>query len=258
MKRTNNKKTSKSEQIAITIRSTATVGTLNNATVALQVALTPTAAGLGTVCASLANYIAMYELCKINHMTYRAIPRPVASALLPPWLLGFVPYGGVNPTSATSFENLKTSLLTPGYQMGAANTNAFQTRDNVATLELNEGDFTILEGAGPNGSFIPTNSLGTQTNFGAVWGATLGTAAAVNQQFDIQFELTMTFRDLYDPTALFTRLREEVRLHDQGLLVTRTKEDPSDPNQTESQTARSEQLAQLQSLLERMKTATLT
>jgi len=214
-----NSKKTKADQITVTFRTCGNTGNMNAAKVTLLLAFTPTSAGLGTQFASLANYIAMYELFRIESSTFRVMPRPLVTGVLPPWIIGYVPFGGNAPTDFTSFENYKQSTLTPGYQIGAAFADAYPTKSNMATLQLSRADFTILEGGGPDGSFIATNSIGTQTNLGSVYAATGVNSAAVAQTFDTQLDITCTFRDLYDPTALLQRLREEVGLHTDALVT---------------------------------------
>jgi len=135
-----NSKKTKADQITVTFRTCGNTGNMNAAKVTLLLAFTPTSAGLGTQFASLANYIAMYELFRIESSTFRVMPRPLVTGVLPPWIIGYVPFGGNAPTDFTSFENYKQSTLTPGYQIGAAFADAYPTKSNMATLQLSRAD----------------------------------------------------------------------------------------------------------------------
>jgi hypothetical protein len=194
--------------VTVTARTVSTSAAINGVNVISLFPIQPSAAAIGANFASLANFIAMYELVRIDHFHMRATPRVLAAQTMSPWLIGYVPFGGNNPTSITNFENWKTSALKLGYCTAAALTALTLTEANIASIDLGHQDFTLIEGGGPNGQFIATNNLGVQTSWGNVWFASTTNTAAINQLIDVQIEITLTFRDLYDPVALAKHLGE--------------------------------------------------
>jgi hypothetical protein len=194
-----------SDSVTLMVRTAVQSGSIS-ASVATLVLLAPTAAALGTYFASLANFIAMYELCRIDKLKIRTSPVLAAATTSQtgPWIMGFVPFGGNAPTNTGSFEGPHSSTLTPGFNF-TTNLVGVLGEANVAELSMKREDFTILEAAGQSPGFIPTNSLGTQTSFGTVYYAASANSVALTLVY--QIDLTITFRDLYDPTALLKHLR---------------------------------------------------
>jgi hypothetical protein len=194
--------------VTITCRTT-TAGPTTSAAFVLLANLAPTAGALGTNFANLGNFIAMYEVCKIDRYQCRVVPR-VATATattLPPFIVGFVPFAGTAPTTAASFENLLQTKLTPGFSGAGGGVTVYEVHEsNCAVLNMVQSDFVIVEAAGQRPGCIATNSLGTQTSFGTIYYASMIAATAVT--FDIQQEIQMTFYDLFDPTALLAHMKE--------------------------------------------------
>jgi len=220
---------SKAETVTVTVKTVQTTAAPNGATEALVQSLAPTPGALGTNFASLAAFISMYELCKIDWVVVRTVPAPTpGSSVFPPWILGFTPFGGTAPGTAAAFESTKSSKLATPFV--ANNVGVIQTsvlEEQCCTIRLVAGDFTILESGGPNG-FLATNGLGTQNSFGNIYMAAMtnfSTAGTVSQ-----VEITMTFRDIYDPLQLRTMLRQEFSLgnaYDRGTVAEQAAADES-------------------------------
>jgi len=121
-----------------------------------------------------------------------------------PWILGFVPFGGNAPTDASSFEGPYSSKLALGVTDGSA---AVTLEENCCQLNMPNSGFTILESGGPNG-YIATNSLGTQTSFGTIYMASMSNFTTFG--VIVQMSMTISFKDLYDPTQLLEHLKDEL------------------------------------------------
>jgi len=200
--------------VTITCRTT-TAGPTTSAAFVLLANLAPTAGALGTNFANLGNFIAMYEVCKIDRYQCRVVPRAATATAttLPPFIVGFVPFAGTAPTTAASFENLLQTKLTPGFSGAGGGVTTYTVQEsNCAVLNMVQSDFVIVEAAGQRPGCIATNSLGTQTSFGTIYYASMVAATAVT--FDIQQEIQMTFYDLFDPTALLAHMKEVQLLAD--------------------------------------------
>jgi len=188
---------------SVMMKTVAQSAAINGVKVASLLPLIPTAAQLGSIFASLGDFINMYELFKIDKISVEAVPTNNQAGGFPaPWILGYVPFGGNNPTDATSFEGPHSSRIAFA-QEGLAGQGPLTDRQ-ATTLTLKSAALTLLQAAvGSAIGWIATNGLGGgQTSLGTIWWASTVAATVAANFLDVQIKGWFSFRDLYDPTQL--------------------------------------------------------
>jgi len=177
---------------------------ITNSSAAAIVTLGPTAGDLGTTFTTLGDLVATYALARLNKVTVRAVIGGFGSTtggLTTPWVIAFIPFGGNAPANSGASESLKSSKLMPPYSFGSGTL----LTQGEASLTLTGDDLTVDEVAeGPGGGpWIPTNSLGTQTNWGKIYWLAPSACANITTQLWWQIEVDISFADIYDPINLF-------------------------------------------------------
>lgn len=171
----------------------------------VQVSLTPTQAGLGSYSGQLNNFLDMYRLARVEHIRVesRVASSEAATASSQDswlaWFLAYIPAGVTAPSNLLALETRHVSAIASGNVQNSANS---------AVLALSRADLVALaEASGPGSGWLATAADGPGTTWGDITAVTCTPAGTVGMAIASKISITMSFKDLVDPTLISERMK---------------------------------------------------
>jgi len=174
--------------------------------------MTPTPAGIWGALQNIVNLGDMFRLFRIESVDFSLHPViPTASAAsifinIPPSLLYLVPYAAADPADISGVENFPCGKPCAGFMACTSiQSSTVLMKDHAPTLSLKHADLPIINAADPPG-WLATAGDGSQTHLGTLVRVALAAGSAgapfANVTWLLRSELTISFRDIVDPTLL--------------------------------------------------------